>query len=64
MPLNSQDMNTYLQGLDIEGLWPKLSRKTQIEIDESAKKHFGVTKPFGELTSNNENSGGQSDSNG
>ena len=64
MPLSSQDMNTYLQGLDIQGLWPKLSRKTQIEIDESAKRHFGVAHPFGALTSNDENSGGQSDSNG
>jgi hypothetical protein len=59
MPLSSQDMNTYLQGVNMQNLWPKLSRKTQLEIDETAKRHFEVAQPFGALTSDENEGEGQ-----
>jgi hypothetical protein len=51
MPLSGDNMETYSAGIDIQALWPKLPRKTQIEIDETARKNFGFSHPFGDLSS-------------
>jgi hypothetical protein len=64
-PLSHEDMETYIQGSNIQAIWQKLPRRTQIEIDESARKNFGVGHPFGDLTSRDgeNNEDGQSDEN-
>ena len=50
MPLSGDNMETYSEGIDIQALWPKLPRRTQIEIDESSRKNFGFSHPFGDLS--------------
>jgi hypothetical protein len=63
MPLSGDDMNIYLRGLNFGNLWPKLSRRTQIEINESARKNFGVSHPFTDLSVGGNGEGQQSGDN-
>lgn len=64
MPLSGDNMQTYSAGIDIQALWPKFSRRMQIEIDETSRKNFGFGHPFGDLTPRDDGNSGDGQQSG